>query len=100
MLRLWADDPEFAHAVIERGAVHAETRGGAGWATDYPLRIAENFKNVIALDGFECRCRRWRGSQPWLPVSTHPAALRAIEPRERITARSTRFCSSRMLPGQ
>jgi len=55
MLRLGAHDAEFAHAVIECGAVHAEAGGGARGTTDYPLRVAQNFQNVIALDCFK-RC--------------------------------------------
>ena len=52
-LWLWAADSEFAHPVVERGAVHAEAGGGAGWTADDPLRVPKDLENVIALDGLE-----------------------------------------------
>ena len=55
MLRLRAADAEFAHAVIERGAIHTEASSGAGWTADHPTRFAEYAPDVIAFDGFECR---------------------------------------------
>src|SRR5689334_24379341 len=55
VLRLRPADAKFAHAVIERGAVHAEARRGAAWTADHPTRFAEDAQNVIALDGFERR---------------------------------------------
>ena len=54
MLWLRPADAEFAHAVIERGAIHAEARSGAGWTADNPTGFAEYAQNVIAFDGFEC----------------------------------------------
>src|SRR5689334_21539665 len=49
---LWlrAHDAEFAHPVVESGAVEAETRGGSGWTTNDPFGIVEHFEDVIALD--------------------------------------------------
>lgn len=40
--------------MVERRAVYSEARCGAGWATYYPFRVAQNFQDVIALDIFEC----------------------------------------------
>ena len=53
VLRLRPADAEFAHAMIERRAIHAESRRGAGWTADYPTRFAEHAQDVIAFDGFE-----------------------------------------------
>src|SRR5262245_43031245 len=53
-LRLRAHDSEFAHAVIERGSIKTETRGRAGWTTNHPLGVVQNFEYVIAFDSFEC----------------------------------------------
>ena len=52
--RLRTTDAEFAHTVIEGSAVEAEARGGPGWTANYPTRLAQNTKNVFALNGFEC----------------------------------------------
>ncbi len=52
--RLRTTDAEFAHTVIEGGAVDAEACGGPGGTANYPTRLAQNAKNVFALDGFEC----------------------------------------------
>jgi hypothetical protein len=49
---LWSDNSEFAHAVIERRAVYSQACCGSGWATNHPLRVTENFQDVIALDIF------------------------------------------------
>ena len=46
-------DAEFAHAVIERRAIHSESCSGAGWTADYPTCFAEYAQDVIAFDGFE-----------------------------------------------
>ena len=54
-LRLRTADAEFAHAVIECGPIHAETRRGSGWTADDPTRFTEHTKNVIAFNGFERR---------------------------------------------
>lgn len=55
MLRLRTADAEFAHAVIEGRAIHAEASGGATRTADYPTRFSEHAEYVIAFDGFECR---------------------------------------------
>ena len=44
-----AADAEFAHAGLERGALHAEQRGGAFGAGDAPLGVLERTENVLAL---------------------------------------------------
>src|SRR6185503_18131011 len=52
---LWlrAHDSEFAHAVIERGAIQTETRCRAGWTTNHPFCVVQNFEDVIAFDRLE-----------------------------------------------
>src|SRR5689334_6252086 len=68
VLRLRPGDAEFAHAMIERRAIHAETRRSAAWAADHPTRFAEHAQNVIALDCFERRRaagRRGRTRRPF-----------------------------------
>src|ERR1043165_874335 len=64
---LGAVDAEFAEAMIQRRAVHAETRGGAGGSANHPLRIVENLENVVALDCLEIGAVRGsRGSRSLL----------------------------------
>jgi hypothetical protein len=55
MLRLRTADAEFAHAMVERRAIHPEARSGATRAANHPTRLTEHAKNVITLNGFECR---------------------------------------------
>ena len=45
MLWLRTADAEFAHAVIERGAIHAETSCGARWTADDPTRFTPTVAN-------------------------------------------------------
>jgi hypothetical protein len=55
MLRLRTADAEFAHAVIQRRAIHSESSGSATRAADHPTRFSKHAQYVIALNGFE-RC--------------------------------------------
>src|SRR5690242_11841001 len=55
VLWLRSADAEFAHAMIERSAIHAEARCGAAWSADHPTRFAEHAQNMIALDCLERR---------------------------------------------
>ena len=48
-----AADAEFAHAGLERGALHAQQRGGAFGAGNAPLRLLEGAQDVLALGLFE-----------------------------------------------
>jgi len=36
--------------MIERCAIDAESRGGAGWTTDHPFGLAEHSQDVFAFD--------------------------------------------------
>ena len=54
MLWLRPADAEFAHAVVERGAIHAESCSGTAWTADHPTSLAEHAKYVVAFDGFQC----------------------------------------------
>jgi hypothetical protein len=76
-----AGDAQFAQLVVERRARQTEVGGGAGGAANHPVRGAQHPQDVFALDGRE----RGGGGRSGGGV--------------RIMARSTRFCSSRMLPG-
>ncbi len=53
MLRLRTADAEFAHAVIERRAIHSESSGSATRAADHPMRFTKHAQYVIALNGFQ-----------------------------------------------
>ena len=55
LLRLRSIDAEFAHTVVESGAVQSEASGWSRWAANHPTRFAEYAKNVVAFNGFE-RC--------------------------------------------
>src|SRR5712691_3100235 len=45
----WAADAEFAHARLERGALHAKERGGAAGSGDAPLSLPQGAEDVLAL---------------------------------------------------
>ena len=49
----WPADAEFAHASLERGALHTEQSGGSLGAGDAPLRLLERTQDVLALSFFE-----------------------------------------------
>ena len=51
--RLRTTDPEFAQTVIESGAIEAETRGCTCRTANHPTCLAQNTKDVFALDRFE-----------------------------------------------
>src|SRR5579863_6101518 len=59
----WTPDAEFAHAGLERGALHSEESGGTFGTCDAPFRLAEGAEDVLTVgvlkggDG-EIRCRR------------------------------------------
>ena len=101
---------ELLHAVRERRRLDAEQLGGAVRAGDAPLRHLEREQRVLALELAHLRLR-----QQWLSPSSSLRARRAAGafkmsliarssrrtlPRDKITARSMTFLSSRMLPGQ
>ncbi len=48
-----AADAEFAHAGLERGALHAQQRGGAFGAGNAPLRLLQGAQDVLALGFFQ-----------------------------------------------
>src|SRR5688572_30696662 len=48
-------DAELRHLRLQRCPLHAEPRGGAGWAADKPVRLLESLTNVLALRVFERR---------------------------------------------
>ena len=48
-----ATDAEFAHARLERGALHAENGRGTLRAGDAPLRLLEGAQDMLALGFFE-----------------------------------------------
>ena len=48
-----AADAEFAHAGLERGALHAEEGGGAFGTGDAPFGLAQGAENVLAVGFFE-----------------------------------------------
>ncbi len=114
-----AADVEFAHAGLQRGALHAEDGGGAFGAGDAPFGLAEGAEDVLALGFFE----RGDGSVTALPAGDdggekEPSAemsemsltesvacfssasgTRSSLPGLRSTARSIRFSNSRIFPG-
>ena len=49
----WPADAEFAHASLERGALHTKQSGGSLGAGDAPLRLLERTQDVLALSFFE-----------------------------------------------
>ena len=96
-------DPELAILRLQRRALHAELRCGARRAADDPVGLLERARGCA-------RARLLRGS--WRGRLSPPATARLstlcssasgasrFDPRERMTARSMKFSSSRMLPGQ
>lgn len=48
-----AADAEFAHARLERSALHAEHNGCAFGSSDAPFGLPERAENVLALGVFE-----------------------------------------------
>ena len=117
----WAADVEFAHAGLEGGALHAEDGGGAFGAGDAPFGLAESAEDVLALGFFERgdwragRCRLDCGGVKMLPSEgmsvetsltesvacfSSESGTRSSLPGLRSTARSMRFSSSRIFPGQ
>ena len=51
--RLRTTDAEFAHTVIESSAIEAEACSSPAGTANHPTRLAQNTKNVFALDSFE-----------------------------------------------
>src|SRR5437667_9619998 len=49
----WAADAEFAHARLERGALHPKERGGAAGSGDAPLSLPQGTEDVLALGFLE-----------------------------------------------
>src|ERR1700688_2329505 len=58
-----AADAEFAHARLERRALHAQDAGSAFGTSDAPLGLAESAQDVLALGVFKRGNRGRRGSQ-------------------------------------
>ena len=56
-----AADAEFAHARLERRALHAKNNGSAFGTSDAPLGLAESAQNVLALGVLERGNRGRRG---------------------------------------
>jgi hypothetical protein len=52
-LGLRTNNAKLSHAVIKRRAIHTEARSGSGWAANHPVRLGQDIKDVVALDGFE-----------------------------------------------
>ena len=52
--RLRAINSEFAHTVIESGAIETEASGCSGGTAHHPTRLSQDTKDVSALDRFEC----------------------------------------------
>jgi hypothetical protein len=48
-----AADAQFAHARLERGALHAKNGGSTFRAGDAPLRLPEGAEDVLALGFFQ-----------------------------------------------
>src|SRR5207245_2147745 len=49
----WAADTEFAHARLERSALHAKERSGAAGSGDAPLSLPQGAEDVLALGFLE-----------------------------------------------
>ena len=55
LLRLRSIDSEFAHTVVESGAVEAQAHGCASRTTNYPASFTQDFRDVLAFDCLEAR---------------------------------------------
>src|SRR5258708_30460318 len=53
LLRLWSFDAEFAHPVVESGAVEAQSSGCSGRTTNHPSCLTEDLQDVVAFDCLE-----------------------------------------------
>ena len=53
LLRLRSIDAEFAHTVVESGAVEAQARGSSSGTTNHPTRLTQNPHDVVAFDCLE-----------------------------------------------
>lgn len=106
-----AAEAEFAHAGLQGGALEAEEGGGAAGSGDAPVGKAEGAEDVLALGFFEggdggIGRSAGGGEGKASPKAAAGAGFnsargtRSSLPGERSTARSMRFSSSRMLPGQ
>ena len=82
----------------ERGARQSQAHSGAAASAHYPIHLPEHFQNVarsasasVRLAAGVCATSR--------PLRS-PSGAHSTGPEDRITARSMKFCSSRMFPGQ
>src|SRR5262249_9660154 len=89
---------ELFHSGLESGAVETETCGCSIRAREFPLGLFQHGQNMSAF-GFFKRLGRRGDCGRGVMLEILQGNVRTL-PGERITARSRRFCSLRMLPGQ
>src|SRR6266850_6597613 len=53
LLQLRSIDSEFAHTMVESGAVKTQARGGSSRTTNYPARLTQDLHDVLAFDRLE-----------------------------------------------
>ena len=53
LLRLRSIDAEFAHTVVQSGAVEAQARGCSVGTTNHPTRLTQDLHDVLAFDCLE-----------------------------------------------
>src|ERR1017187_4271915 len=96
--RRFGVDAQLAHLGLQRGALHAEFGGGAGVPADLAPSVVQRALDGFPLGSFQGDDARPR--PPAVPPLSSPTGTCRALPVVRITARSMKFCSSRMLPGQ
>ena len=80
---------------------NAQLNGGAGWTPNHAFGFPEcGFEHFSFVLGKVSNQRSRRRSQLGSHVREPGSSTKKVSPSDRITARSTTFCNSRMLPGQ
>ncbi len=80
---------------------NAQLKGGAGWPPDHAFGFPESgFQDLSFVLNKVSNQRSGRRSQFGSHVREPSLIYKESLPSDRITARSTTFCNSRMLPGQ
>ncbi len=95
---LFGDNAKLLHAMQQRCAGQSEANGGAAMAAHNPIHLPEHFENMSALGVLQRAVAAGLGASATSLRS--PKGAHNTGPGERITERSMKFCSSRMLPGQ
>jgi hypothetical protein len=91
-------NPKLSHFVNQRGARQSKPIGSSVLPSDQPVGLIQCFENMLPIGVGQRACTALR-----LPVSAcliKSRGKRSTDPDEKSTARSMKFCSSRILPGQ